>query len=620
MKKYLLLIGVFLCLGLSAYSQVKVTFTVDMSVGQKYGHFNPLADTVRLAGDFNSWSTTATNLTKGTGADSLKYSVQLSGVTAGVHEYKFIVVNGSNVTWENLPNNRKVTVGSKDTVLATVFFSDLDGSVKKVWFKVDMSLPLKQGKLTTSDTVAVTGDFTGWGTRTNSLILKKGSSDSVYSALQDSLHAGQTVNFKFIYLNGSVNWESDPNRKYDVPAQDSSVFIDYWDRVNPNVQTGSGKINFKVDMSVMKTVGIFDDSKDSLQVRGGFNGWSDSDPSKSHMNQNIAVTTQYFLAYTFTNEVLGTKPYKFYVKKTNPTGLDTLWQDGWERPVSRGGDNRQVLFDGSASKDTGGYYDDVQPDWVINTGANVQIKFSVDMTPAMDAAKQAIPFDPAKDTLYYISEEPVWARVQGWYRPSNGGEKYLKLTRVGTSNIWSGTYTMKEPSFNAFEYRYAWQKGSDATWIFEPDGLGTFDTYRVRYVGQDKANSFPVKNPWVAPTDTWTNAAVKTDQEVDPYDTYKKFVGLTDENIQPVTYSLSQNYPNPFNPSTVIKFSIQKAGLVTLKVYNILGQEVATLVNKEMNAGTYSFNFDASRLSSGVYLYSIQSGNFFQAKKMILMK
>ncbi len=86
------------------------------------------------------------------------------------------------------------------------------------------------------------------------------------------------------------------------------------------------------------------------------------------------------------------------------------------------------------------------------------------------------------------------------------------------------------------------------------------------------------------------------------------------------TFSLSQNYPNPFNPTTTISYSIAKQGLVTLNVYNMLGQRVATLVDKLQNAGEYSVNFDASKLASGVYLYRIQSGNFSLTKKMILMK
>ncbi|MGB9665230.1 MAG: T9SS type A sorting domain-containing protein, partial [Ignavibacteria bacterium] len=88
----------------------------------------------------------------------------------------------------------------------------------------------------------------------------------------------------------------------------------------------------------------------------------------------------------------------------------------------------------------------------------------------------------------------------------------------------------------------------------------------------------------------------------------------------PNEYKLSQNYPNPFNPSTMIEFSIVKSEFVSLKVYNILGQEVATLVNEVKNPGIYSVRFDASHLSSGVYIYRLQTETFTATKKMILQK
>jgi hypothetical protein len=91
-------------------------------------------------------------------------------------------------------------------------------------------------------------------------------------------------------------------------------------------------------------------------------------------------------------------------------------------------------------------------------------------------------------------------------------------------------------------------------------------------------------------------------------------------NLVPAKFSLSQNYPNPFNPSTEIKYSIPKSGIVTLKVYNLLGQEVVTLVNQEQKSGNYIINFDASQLASGVYMYRIQSGDFSLTKKMTLLK
>ena len=86
-------------------------------------------------------------------------------------------------------------------------------------------------------------------------------------------------------------------------------------------------------------------------------------------------------------------------------------------------------------------------------------------------------------------------------------------------------------------------------------------------------------------------------------------------------FLLMQNYPNPFNPTTNIEFSIPKSEFVTLKVYNILGEEVATLVAEKLAAGSYKYDWSRTAgMASGVYLYRIQAGTFQQIKKMILIK
>jgi hypothetical protein len=88
----------------------------------------------------------------------------------------------------------------------------------------------------------------------------------------------------------------------------------------------------------------------------------------------------------------------------------------------------------------------------------------------------------------------------------------------------------------------------------------------------------------------------------------------------PAQYSLDQNYPNPFNPSTLIKYSVAQDGFVNVSIFNLLGQKVATLVSSNMKAGSYEINFNASQLSSGVYFYSIEAGDFKAVRKMMLMK
>lgn len=91
-------------------------------------------------------------------------------------------------------------------------------------------------------------------------------------------------------------------------------------------------------------------------------------------------------------------------------------------------------------------------------------------------------------------------------------------------------------------------------------------------------------------------------------------------SLNPAEYALEQNYPNPFNPATTIKFSIPQASKVQLVIYNQLGEKVAELVNKELDAGYHIYNFNASELASGVYFYSINAGDFQATKKMLLLK
>jgi hypothetical protein len=97
-------------------------------------------------------------------------------------------------------------------------------------------------------------------------------------------------------------------------------------------------------------------------------------------------------------------------------------------------------------------------------------------------------------------------------------------------------------------------------------------------------------------------------------------ISINPESELPLEYSLAQNYPNPFNPSTTIDYSIKSAGEVTLKVYDMLGKEVASLVNAGQEVGSYSVEFNAANLPSGMYVYRLSTNNFVDTKKLILLK
>ncbi len=111
-------------------------------------------------------------------------------------------------------------------------------------------------------------------------------------------------------------------------------------------------------------------------------------------------------------------------------------------------------------------------------------------------------------------------------------------------------------------------------------------------------------------------------KQVDYDGSYEYSEEIVIENLStlPKEFALSQNYPNPFNPATNIEFKLPVKSFVLLVVYDVLGNIVATLVNEEKPAGTHATDFNASKLTSGIYIYTIKAGSFVDTKKMVLMK
>ena len=366
----------------------------------------------------------------------------------------------------------------------------------------------------------------------------------------------------------------------------------------------------------MTEVGIFDNVNDSLQVRGSFNGWGPGTPTRALMNQDPLNPDAFFLNVDFTQVGIGDLQfYKFYVQKAD---TNDSWTDGYERPSSKGGGNRDVAFEGSNTQTTGlTYFDDIMPAYTIPGGTNLQVTFRVNMTKAADSNLQAVPFDPATDPVWWICEQPTFVRTQGW--TDSDTMKVLQLTDPDGDMIYEGTMTVSEPGFNSFMYRYAFKDVSEGSWTSEPSGFSNF-AYRQRYVGQDTDNHFPV-NPWTMPVDTWTNAEIKPDQETDPFTS----TGIQDNQLTPLTYTLSQNYPNPFNPSTTISYEIPQSEKVSLVVYDILGQKVRTLVNKVVKSGVHEITWNGTneagnRMASGIYFYKLDAGSFSRTMKMVMLK
>ncbi len=156
----------------------------------------------------------------------------------------------------------------------------------------------------------------------------------------------------------------------------------------------------------------------------------------------------------------------------------------------------------------------------------------------------------------------------------------------------------------------------EAPILITDNGLAMFgnlngEVYTLKLNNEGLNKSVQSINEW--PTFKGNNKRTGNKNEV--------LTGISNENSNKITeYKLAQNYPNPFNPSTTIKYQIPKESFVTVKVYDVIGREAATLVNKQQGAGFYNLNFNASNLSSGIYFYRITAGDYTSVKKMLLLK
>jgi len=169
---------------------------------------------------------------------------------------------------------------------------------------------------------------------------------------------------------------------------------------------------------------------------------------------------------------------------------------------------------------------------------------------------------------------------------SNLTESWFNLSWINSTKALY-TFDNNGNCINGENYKWI------GTWELYPADLALYYDYNQNYISQYAATAIVV---------------------------YEQVTGVAADNIAPAQFNLMQNYPNPFNPSTTIKYQVPEAGIVSLKIYDILGSEVKSLVNEEKQPGTYSVIFNAHNLASGVYYYRIQAGSFVDTKKLILLK
>jgi len=178
------------------------------------------------------------------------------------------------------------------------------------------------------------------------------------------------------------------------------------------------------------------------------------------------------------------------------------------------------------------------------------------------------------------------------------------------------------PNTNVTQYQ-VWRTvtgGSTSAIATLNRGTTSYTDYRYIQNPNGAAKLFYAVKAYYAPSGTWNDPAYLLNRGDLDFNIAQDNDQLNISSKEvPLEYSIG-NFPNPFNPTTTINYQLPENGFVTIKVYDMLGKEVATLVNESKSAGYYNVNFDASKLTSGVYIYTINANNFIQSKKMLLMK
>lgn len=468
-----------------------------------------------------------------------------------------------------------------------------------VTFQVHMGQQIILGNFNPStDSVLVNGDFqimagdtVNW-TGTMFVLTPSASNDSIYTidvTFPDTA-ANKNIQYKFaIEHNGTSTLEYIDNRSYTITSDPSQTLpLVYFNNVS-NPKTVN--VTFQADLTELINEG-FAPGTDQMEVMGNTPPltWS---PPGAVLQQGIDPTL-FTVMLQFTGQPGSQVQWKFHADPANH-----FTNGGWED-----GDNHTFTF---PSADT--TLDALAPNMHITTptGDSNMVYFRVDMNGAHERFHNTL-ITGLTSVWIGGAAAPLQWPSQWIFSDTASGGTLIKMYDDGTHSdsvagdlIYSNelTFPSGTPSFVQFKYGAVF------------DGVDTLNG-GASYL--DNEAGFSLNHGLTL------NLAGGTVYRINMFGDQITAVEEQHTNIVPKAYTLSQNYPNPFNPSTKIEYAVPKSGLISLKIYNILGQEVATIFRGFQNTGKYIATFNATNLASGIYFYRLQAGNVSLTKKMILMK
>jgi hypothetical protein len=493
-----------------------------------------------------------------------------------------------------------------------------------VTFRIDMTALIDscQYMEARGDTIAVRGTFNEWSNEGEWTILEDTGENNVYAATIEA-EVGTELIYKF--WTNRAPWEDGDDRRYTPTAEAEQVLpIAEYRKTFSNICGADMEtlfVEFAVNMDARIRSGSFNPETDNVVVRGTFNGWS----GDAHMLEPFPLDPTIYSTVVEIDDfaVPGTIEYKFVTRIGDA--------DGWE-----GIPNRVLTITGNEPRDDEGrllveadeipYFDNATPDMLFSQPTTLTLR--VDARPA---------FYFLADSGFVPSDVQTSEEVQGfsnvfingpisnvdgagdWYSwgPENLGlletRKFTPSAENDSIFVWTRTFNENEGrrwvgKFGLDGYDNESGFGADHVFIVPDEPNVTIDVI----FGSERDNDGNVLySPYIG-FDANDNPFVRRN----PQSTNIEVIG----GELPAQIALDQNYPNPFNPTTTFEYRIDAAQHVVLKVYDVLGREVATLVDGMQPASSYRVSFDAGSLPSATYLYQLRAGSQVITRTMTLLK
>jgi len=432
----------------------------------------------------------------------------------------------------------------------------------------------------------------------------------------------------------------DGNRHFSIPVgqKDTTLQWVYFGNASPIPRTNPDTciITWNVSLSNAISHGGYTQG-DTVDVQSGFFNTAVVNPRTTYLHQVIGF--QYRGVDTVITKVGSLLDYQFYTHKFGQDNRENYYNFTYNGPQASEAERRQFVVPSKAFTiyDTSNSIVSPRRQPVFPNvrvlARHVRVTYTVDLRAAYYNLKGGDTLNAIQGNtnVYPTQKDSIWS----WGVWINGPavDQWdtwgLPLVQDTAHKMWDdGTHGDKVPHDSIYSVQV----------YYSPDSVGIGDkgivgqVFKFGILGSDNEGGQGGygNNHAENIVDTDTTFTIASDYgSINPayykfwnYDLHKPQTptGITQLSGVATTYRLEQNYPNPFNPSTRIEFSIPAASQVQLKVFNILGQEVSTLVNESLKAGNHVVTFDASHLATGVYLYRITAGSFVSTKKMLLLK